>query len=244
MNKQGVDVKSLKVKFYLLDNIKDADIKRELSYLIDSALNSTEKYKEFHSATCVKYYSFSKVTPYESDYIYKADNIYSFELRTVNTELCDYLKETLKNIVTDTIKVLTVVEMNFDNRIIEKLYNITPTVLTFFKEDEEGVEYWENSKTLVDVLNRIQESLIIRYNEFYKENLSLDTVVFNSINRKNKFPIPQKYKNVRFSTDMFELFVDTSADAQKIASFACAVGVGAKSSRGFGFVNPKRMDFY
>ena len=234
-------VKNLLVKVFLLKDIKEEKMKTELSYLIDKTLNKTEEYRKFHNDKKVKFYSFDKLKPYEEDYIYKKDNIYTFNIRTVNERLSKYILENLRDEVSLSIKVLTIVEKDFNCMFIEKIYSITPVVLTFFDANKEKVYYWENEKNLLDVLKRIQESLILKYNSFYNSDVPLDTSIFSRISRKNKFPIPQKYKNITMSTDMFELEVSSSVHAQRIAYFACGVGVGGKNSRGFGFVNPKKM---
>lgn len=240
MDKKKI-VKNLLVKIFLLENIEEERIKTELSYLIDKTLNKTQKYKSFHNDKGVKFYSFSKLRPFEQDCIYKKDNIYTFNIRTVNEDLSKYLLEELRNEFSENIKVLTITETNLNKNFIEKIYSLTPTVLTFFDENKEKIYYWESEKTLLDVLNRIQESLILKYNSFYNTDIALDTPIFTRINRKNTFPIPQKYKNIRMSTDMFELEVESTVQAQEIAYFACGIGIGGKTSRGFGFVNPKRM---
>lgn len=147
----------------------------------------------------------------------------------------------LKNeVVEDKIKMLECVGNTLKKGLIEKVYSITPSVLNI----EEG-GYWGNDYDDSYALNKLNSSLVLKYNAFYGKSVPLDTVVFTSIVKKNSYPIVEKYSKNRntmsFLCDKFELVVDSSTDAQNIAQFSCGVGLGARGSRGFGFSNPKRL---
>lgn len=233
-------------RIYLLDNINEKYIKSELAYLIDQCLLSNKETAKLHNDNRSKYYSFnSKVTPIEYNGFLKKSMIYEFKIRTVDKELLDFLLANLPKIYSDKIKVLECNYRLLNEGIIEKLYSITPVVLNFQNQDNKLEGYWEKNHTIEEVLNRIQQSLIIQYNNYFNESIPLDTIIFNSIKKRNKYPISQTYikdREMTFLCDKFELYVEMSSEAQKIAQFACATGIGARCPRGFGFVNPKRLN--
>lgn len=241
-----INIYEISCKIYLLSNISKKYIKSELAFLIDKCLLSNKDMAEFHNINKSKYYSFNtKVIPNDYNDILKKSMIYEFKIRTVDKNLLDFLINNLPHTYSDKIKVLECDYRLLNEGIIEKIYSITPAVLNFKNQDNKIDGYWERNHNIEDVLNRIQQSLIIQYNKFSNEDIPLDTVIFNSINKKNNYPIPETYvknKELTFLCDKFELYVEMSSEAQKIAQFACATGIGAKCARGFGFVNPKRLN--
>lgn len=219
------------VKVYLLENIDLDNTAEEIRKLIDNTLVIEEKYKEFHNKNKFKNYSFNLLYPLEKDKIYKKDCIYTFIIRTVDSELGIYFMNNLKNQYSNKIKVITMSKKVLPKKHIESIYSITPIIAKF----EDG--YWRSSKTVEDLENRIRENLIKKYNEFTSSKIDENFELFNMIKFINKKPISMKYKNISLLGDKISFKVSENDMAQEIANFALGVGVGEINSRGFGFVN-------
>lgn len=84
------------MKVYLLENIYLDNVAKEICKLIDDTLIMEDKYREFHNKNEFKYYSFNLLYPLEKDKIYKKDCIYTFIIRTVDSELGTYFMRNLK----------------------------------------------------------------------------------------------------------------------------------------------------
>ena len=242
----NINVYEISCKIYLLSEIDKKYAKSEFAFLIDQCLLTNEDMAKLHNTNKSKYYSFStQVIPNEYTNSLKKSMIYEFKIRTVDEGLLEFLVANLPHISSYKIKVLECDYRVLNEGIIEKIYSITPAVLNFKNQDNKTDGYWEKNHSLEDVLNRIQQSLIIQYNKFANEEIPLDTVIFNSINKRNNYPISEAYvknEEITFLCDKFELYVEMSLEAQKIAQFACATGIGSRCARGFGFVNPKRLN--
>lgn len=219
------------VKVYLLENIALDNTAEEIRKLIDNTLVMEEKYKKFHNKNKFKNYSFNLLYPLEKDKIYKKDCIYTFIIRTVDSELGIYFMNNLKNQYSNKIKVITMSKKVLPKKHIESIYSITPIIAKF----EDG--YWRSSKTVEDLENRIRENLIKKYNEFTSSKIDENFELFNMIKFINKKPISMKYKNISLLGDKISFKVSENDIAQEIANFALGVGVGEINSRGFGFVN-------
>ncbi|MCC0668806.1 MULTISPECIES: CRISPR-associated endoribonuclease Cas6 [unclassified Clostridioides] len=221
----------LSVKVYLFENIALDNTAKEIRKLIDNTLVMEEKYKEFHNENKFKNYSFNLLYPLEKDKVYKKDCIYTFIIRTVDSELGIYFMNNLKNQYSNKIKVITMSKKVLPKKHIESIYSITPIIAKF----EDG--YWRSSKTVEDLENRIRENLIKKYNEFTNSKIDENFELFNMIKFINKKPISMKYKNISLLGDKISFKVSENDMAQEIANFALGVGVGEINSRGFGFVN-------
>ena len=75
-----MDIYELKVKIYLLKDIKIDETQNYLAYFIDSILVKNKKYANMHSQNIYKYYTFDSLYPLAKNWIYKAENIYTLEL--------------------------------------------------------------------------------------------------------------------------------------------------------------------
>ncbi|WP_107602606.1 CRISPR-associated endoribonuclease Cas6 [Clostridioides difficile] len=221
----------MSVKVYLLENISLDNTSKEIRKLIDDTLIIEEKYKEFHNKVGFKNYSFNLLYPLEKDKVYKKDCIYTFIIRTVDSELGMYFMNNLKNQYSDKIKVITMSKKVIPKKHIESIYSVTPIIAKF----EDG--YWRSNKTVEDLEKRIRENLIKKYNEFTNSKIDEDFELFQVIKFINRKPISTKYKNISLLGDKISFKVSENDMAQEIANFALGVGVGEINSRGFGFVN-------
>ncbi|MGL6106099.1 MAG: CRISPR-associated endoribonuclease Cas6, partial [Romboutsia sp.] len=127
----------LQVKVFLLKDIKLEDTLEQICKLIDKLLVKNNDYSSFHNENKFKNYSFNMLYPLEENRIYKKENIYTFMLRTIDTNLVDYFMKELVNQHTDEIKVLTINKKVIPIKHIESIHAITPIVAKF----ENG--YWK-----------------------------------------------------------------------------------------------------
>ena len=88
-----MDIYELKVKVYLLKDIKVDETQSYLAYFIDSILVKNKNYAKIHEQNIYKYYTFDSLYPLAKNKIYKADNIYTFRIRTIDYKLAEYLKD-------------------------------------------------------------------------------------------------------------------------------------------------------
>ena len=86
-----VKVFQLSVKIYLLKKHKQEDALNEICSFIDTTLARDEEFLELHNKNCYKMYSFNPFYPVEEDRVYKEDKIYTFQIRTLDVKLANYL---------------------------------------------------------------------------------------------------------------------------------------------------------
>ena len=95
-----MDIYELKIKIYLLKDIKVNETQNYLAYFIDSVLVKNKQYAQMHEQNTYKYYTFDSLYPLAKNGIYKADNIYVFRIRTIDYKLAEYFSNNLSNKVT------------------------------------------------------------------------------------------------------------------------------------------------
>ena len=78
-----------------------------LAYFIDSILVKNKKYANMHSQNIYKYYTFDSLYPLAKNWIYKAENIYTFRIRTIDYELAEYFNDNLSSNRTNELQGLT-----------------------------------------------------------------------------------------------------------------------------------------
>ena len=229
-------VNELSIKMYVLKNIAISEIQGKLAALIDKTLGQEEKYLLFHQQTSFKNYTYDNPIPLEKNGIYHEGSIYSFRIRTVDKTLAQYLEKNLFIAYTSEIKVLTVSNRMIQQKHIEKIFSITPTVI---KND---FGYWRSNMSLEEYENRIRVNLIKNYNLFYEKKLDEDFELFTSIEFNNRTPIAVPMKNnISLLADKITLHVSENSMAQALSYFALGVGLGENGPRGFGFCGYKYL---
>lgn len=220
----------LTVKSYLNQDISKNNSLEEIGKLVDKVLSNNSDFLELHQKNCFKYYCFNGLYPIEEDKVYKADNIYSFQLRTVDKDLAMYLSNEITNHFTSNIKVLKVDLKIINQKHIDKLYSMTPTIL----KTEKG--YWRGNLSSTDFEDRLKINLIKKYNSYTGEKINEDFPLFTAIEFNNKKPIATNYKNIKILGDKINLTIADDEVSQKIAHFALGAGVLELNSRGLGFM--------
>lgn len=226
-------VRELKVKVYLLKDIKLKDVNVNITRLIDKCLSRDKYYLEFHNKNNFKNYCFNLLYPLEKTKIYRAGNIYTFILRSVDEELADFISKNLTNEYTNEIKVLTINDSIIPKKIISDVYSITPVVIKL----DEG--YWRNNISVEEFELRLKENIIKKYNDFYNTKIDEDFEIFNHIKFNNVKPIATDFKNVSILGDKLNIKIAENSMSQELTYFMLGAGIGEMNSRSFGFVNFK-----
>lgn len=226
-----MNVYNLNVKVYLLREIFLNKLQQSITNTIDEALAKNEQYLKFHKDIGYKFYCNNGLYPLESDGVYKEDNIYTFQIRTIDKKLAEYLLNELRDVVTNDIKVLKC-DLNIINKKhINKIFSITPLIIKDYKG------YWREHMSLKEFEERIKVNLVKKYNQFTGEKISESFEFYTTIEFKNKKPISVEYKNIKLLGDKIQLTIADDEVSQKIAYMTLGTGLGENNSRGLGFVN-------
>ena len=224
-------VYNLDIKVYLLNDIYLNKMQQSIASVIDLTLSQSQKYIDFHNSIGYKFYCFNGLYPMEKNGVYKEDNIYTFQLRTIDKDLCEYLIRELRDIITNDIKVLKCDLKIIPKKHIEKIFSITPLII----KDDKG--YWREHMSLKEFEERIKINLIKKYNKFTGEKIDENFEFYTAIEFKNRKPISIDYKNIKLLGDKLQLTIADDKLSQKIAYMALGTGLGENNARGLGFVN-------
>lgn len=226
-----MNIYELKIKIYLLKDIKIDEVQGYIAYFIDSVLIKDNNFLGIHEANAYKYYSFDSLYSLAKEGTYQKDNTYVFRIRTVDYKMAEYLYEKLIRNRTKELQGLTGEIKIIKPKLIKRLYTLTPVVL----KTDQG--YWKNSLTLADFEERLKVNLIKKYKEITGEWIDEDFQLYHQIRIKNKIPVSRKYKNIKMLGDMIEIEIAENENAQKLARLALGAGLLEMNARGFGFVN-------
>ncbi|MCS4473108.1 CRISPR-associated endoribonuclease Cas6 [Clostridium botulinum] len=158
-------VYELTLKIFLLKDLTVDKSYEKLSELIDKSLCKDEELLILHNENKYKYYTFSLPYKLEKDKIYKAGNIYSVKIRTIDEKILENFKTELVNVYTSYIKALTIDVKVIPRKYISTIYSLTPVVI----KTDNG--YWKGKLSLNEYEERIKENLIKKYNQFFSEKL-------------------------------------------------------------------------
>lgn len=223
----------IRLKVYLTDNIIKADSINEVTNLIDACLIKNKEYRDFHNTNRYKLYTHNSLYPLEKDGVYKAGNIYTIIIRTLDKELYRYFKQKLGDERTRAIKALELESYVLKENHIERIYSITPVII----KTDGG--YWRNNLTLKEFEERIKVNLIKKYNILTGNEIDESLPFLNILSFNNNLPIGCDYKNIRLLGDKLDLVIANNKSAQDLVKIAIGTGIGEMNSRGYGFVNYK-----
>lgn len=230
-----MEVFESKLKVYACKDIKSEDSLTCISELMDKSFLKDGQLSKFHEENSFKWYNFNSFFPVELSKIYKAGNIYTIIIRTIDKKLAEHFQKVLVNEYTNYLKALTIETRNIPKKHISKIYSITPTVMKF------NTGYWKGNETIETFERRIVENLIKKYNSYFNTKLSEDFELFTYMKFENQKPIATKFKNIKILGDKLTLNVAENSTAQDLAYLALGTGLGEMGSRGFGFINFKWM---
>ncbi len=223
------------LKIFLLKDLPMDKAYGKLSELIDKSLCKDAELLALHNENRYKYYTFSLPYKLEQDKIYKAGNLYSVKIRTIDEKILNNFKTELVNMYTSVIKSLTIEIKIIPKKYISTIYSVTPVVI----KTDKG--YWKSDLSLNEYEKKIKENLIKKYNQFFNEKIDENFPLYNFIKFDNQKPIGVKYKNITLLADKITLNIADDEISQNIAYLALGAGIGEMGPRGMGFVNYKWM---
>lgn len=223
-------------KIYLLREVRLPSTLAEISAFVDAALATESEMLAFHKAYGYKNYVVSGFKELEEDKCYKEGKIYTFSVRCVDKELCDFLTQKLKDISTEAMKGLVASSKVISKCLIERIYSITPVIAKIPR-----VGYWKGNISLEQYEKLLFENAIKKYNQLTGEKINEDFQLYTQIRFLNKKPIGTNFKGIQLLGDKIELCIAENETAQEIAYMLLGVGLQNNNARGFGYLNYKAL---
>jgi len=222
---------NIKVAVLLKNDTQAFENYEKISKLISASMLKDQTLKQLHEENRYKNYVFCNLYPIEKDGIYKAGNIYTFQIRTIDFKLGLKIKQVLNNFQNEEFKVIVSDLETSTQRKINTLATLTPAIITSDKDD-----YLINNDMQL-VKERILANAQKKYNQLYNEKIDMDFI--KSIKQTNNKPIKIPYKNINILGYKFEIEVKDDPISQNLAYLILSVGLLEKNAEGFGFCKAK-----
>ena len=190
---------NIKVAVLLKNDTQTFENYEKISKLISASMLKDQTLKQLHEENRYKNYVFCNLYPIEKDGIYKAGNIYTFQIRTIDFKLGLKIKQVLNNFQNEEFKVIVSDLESSTQRKINTLATLTPAIITSDKGD-----YLINNDMQL-VKERILANAQKKYNQLYNEKIDMDFI--KSIKQTNNKPIKIPYKNINILGYKFEIEV-------------------------------------
>ena len=222
---------NIKVAVLLKNDTQALENYEKISKLISASMLKDQALKQLHEENRYKNYVFCNLYPIEKDGVYKAGNIYTFQIRTIDFKLGLKIKQVLNNFQNEEFKVIVSDLESSTQRKINTLATLTPAIITSDKGD-----YLINNDMQL-VKERILANAQKKYNQLYNEKIDMDFI--KSIKQTNNKPIKIPYKNINILGYKFEIEVKDDPISQNLAYLILSVGLLEKNAEGFGFCKAK-----
>ena len=222
---------NIKVAVLLKNDTQTFENYEKISKLISASMLKDQTLKQLHEENRYKNYVFCNLYPIEKDGIYKAGNIYTFQIRTIDFKLGLKIKQVLNNFQNEEFKVIVSDLETSTQRKINTLATLTPAIITSDKGD-----YLINNDMQL-LKERILANAQKKYNQLYNEKIDMDFI--KSIKQTNNKPIKIPYKNINILGYKFEIEVKDDPISQNLAYLILSVGLLEKNAEGFGFCKAK-----
>ena len=222
---------NIKVAVLLKNDTQAFENYEKISKLISASMLKDQTLKQLHEENRYKNYVFCNLYPIEKDGVYKAGNIYTFQIRTIDFKLGLKIKQVLNNFQNEEFKVIVSDLETSTQRKINTLATLTPAIITSDKGD-----YLINNDMQL-VKERILANAQKKYNQLYNEKIDMDFI--KSIKQTNDKPIKIPYKNINILGYKFEIEVKDDPISQNLAYLILSVGLLEKNAEGFGFCKAK-----
>lgn len=222
---------NIKVAVLLKNDTQAFENYEKISKLISASMLKDQTLKQLHEENKYKNYVFCNLYPIEKDGVYKAGNIYTFQIRTIDFKLGLKIKQVLNNFQNEEFKVIVSDLESSTQRKINTLATLTPAIITSDKGD-----YLINNDMQL-VKERILANAQKKYNQLYNEKIDMDFI--KSIKQTNNKPIKIPYKNINILGYKFEIEVKDDPISQNLAYLILSVGLLEKNAEGFGFCKAK-----
>lgn len=236
---KDLKVYEIRLKIFMLQDVKQKETYTVIGDYLDSYLAKEKEFLTFHETNRFKMYVYDQPYPMEEDGIYKKGKIYTIRIRTVRSELAQYLSQGLENHYNDQLKGLTLEIRIIAKKVISHIYSITPAIIkcSANQNEEKKGGYWKNSMSFVQYENRVKSNLIKKYNELMNTKIDEDFQLYQMIEFKNKVPVAIPYKGVQLLGDKLNIQAAHNEMSQNLLYMALGTGVCEMNSRGAGFMN-------
>ena len=225
-------VKEFRLKVFLLKDIPIKEGVETISKLLDTCL-VTSGCSALHKETQTKLYCFSSFYPLAEKGQYKAGNIYTVVIRTMDQVTAEVFERNLDKQSTSYIKALTLEKRMLKQKHVDEIFSLTPVIVKF--RESEG--YWRGQHSMEAFENHLKTNLIKKYNMLHHECIDENFEWINYIKILNNKPIATKYKDIQLLGDKVSIKIAEHPNAQALAWMAIGTGLGEMAGRGFGFVN-------
>ena len=221
----------IRLKVFFIRDVHVSMIYREIANYIDGYLAQDAAFLEFHMKDKVKGYCFDRPFRAEkNDDVYKAGQIYSFRIRTVDEGLLSYFMDGIADYKTDSIKGIVRTVCQIPRKPIASVCSLTPVILAM------GDSYWRNHISFSEFEKELASSLLNQYLAYTGSQFSCDFSLYDQIELESRCPIGVKYKGITLLGDKISMRVSDNDNAQDVLYFALANGMGTKGPRGCGFL--------
>lgn len=231
---EKIKVFQIDCKVYLLKDITLHNLFSEISSFVDAVLSSDEKLLSFHKKTGFKYYVVSGFSQVEKDKHYKAGKLYTFSIRCIKEELCNFFLRKLGEGKTETMKGLIATMKVIPRRPIEKLYTVTPALIKL-----EGEGYWRGKLSLEQYEKRITDNSVKKFQQLTGMKLDDNFRFYDGIKFLNQKPISNYYvkKGISLLGDKIELYISNDEQSQQVAYMLLGTGIMENNSKCCGYLN-------
>lgn len=226
-----MSVFEIRLKVFLLNDIKLDKAQIKITSFIDKALSKDKEFLELHGRNVFKNYCFNNMYPLCENSIYKKEKVYTITIRTISKKLAEYFYEILPNEYDEDIKGLVADIRILPKKHIDKIYSLTPVIL----KTDKG--YWKGNLSIDEFEKRLKDNLIKKYNLINDNLMDEEVELYNSIEFINKKPIGSLYKDVELLGDKISLKIADDKLSQELAYMSLGTGILEMNSRGFGFMN-------
>lgn len=226
-----MQVYQIRLKLYVLRTIPLNNLRTQVTFFLDSALNQEERLVDFHNKNMFKDYCYDLLYPQEKSKIYGKDKIYTLTIRTIDDGLADFFLNKCVHHYTEQLKGLTAEVRMIPKKQIDMLYTLTPVIM---KTD---AGYWRGSLSVEEFESRLKVNLIKKWNAFESTKMNEDFELYNGIEFLNMKPIVSEYKDIKLLGDKLCLHIADNERAQNLAHMSLGTGLCEMNSRGYGYVN-------
>lgn len=231
-----IKVYQVDCKAYILKTIKLENVLYEISSFVDASLAMDEKMLEFHRSHGYKNYVISGFKELEKQKRYNEGKIYTFSVRCVQKELCEFFSKQLSDTQNAVMKGIVTEVKTIPKLFIEKLYTITPSLIKL-----DGKGYWRGILSFEEYERRLFDNSIKKYKQLTGKEIDENFRLYNRIEILNNKPIANYFKGIQLLGDKFELHISENEAAQEISYMLLGVGVLENNSRGYGYLNYKAI---
>jgi len=227
----------LTCKAYLKRDINFKESFEAIAKYISFSMAKDIILKEFHNSKNYKFYVFNNFYLIEQDKTYKANQTYTFKIRSLHEGFLSALEKTLRvNINNPNFLVIETKSKTINQTFIQELYSVTPVITTIQK----GL-YWTIDKDgdILKLQRLLQDNLEKKYQNFFNQKITPKQNFIQLLELKNQKPqsiwTSKGGKSFRFLGNKFKIIPNEDEISQKLAFIALGAGLGEKNSFGGGF---------